>query len=198
MKNLFLMGAVFFGCLFAQNGYSQQNTQTLPQNQARPDQGPVDYQAPGYQEGRYQQRGYQPQGCTAQGCPVQAPTAGDQCCEQPQAAPCDQACNDCWCLYCHYEPCYYTTKRCVEEQIPCKKKCCRMVPQYYQVQRCKYVPQYYCETCCRQVPEYYDVDYCKTCKKWVCDQHCKYVPKYYWKHTCGANGGSADCAPCQQ
>ena len=84
----------------------------------------------------------------------------DQCC-----APADQSMNDCWCLYCHYEPCYYNDWKCVEDTKTCKKRCCRYVPQYYQVQKCRYVPQYYSETCCKQVPEYYDVEECVPCKK---------------------------------
>lgn len=120
--------------------------------------------------------------------------AADQGGGCPADHPCeDQPCNDCWCLYVHYEPCYYQTKRCVEEQIPCKKKCCRMCDKYYEVQRCRMVPEYYTETICRQEPEYYEVDDCKTCTKWVCDQHCKYVPKYYWKHVCGQEGCNAPC-----
>jgi len=135
--------------------------------------------------------------------PVQTSSCSDQvaqgegCC--PADHPCeDQRTNDCWCKYVHYEPCYYTTKRCVEEKIPCKKKCCRYVPKYYEVKRCRYVPEYYCETLCRKEPEYYYVEDCKTCKKWVCDQHCRYVPKYYWKHVCGDQGCSNPCptTPC--
>jgi len=105
----------------------------------------------------------------------------------PADGPCptDQKLNDCWCRYVHYEPCYYTTKRCEKIQVPCKKQCTRMVPKYYQVQRCKMVPQYYTETCCRQEQECYEVDDCKVCDKWCEDQHCRYVPKYYWKHVCG-------------
>lgn len=122
-------------------------------------------------------------------CVFMAPSAYAQeaCCPtQDQPAPCaDQPTNDCWCRYCHMEPCYYCTKRCVEEKIPCKKTCCRMVPKYTQCQRCRYVPQYYCDTVCHMEPEYYEVDDCKVCQKWVTDQHCKYVPKYYWKHVCG-------------
>ena len=107
---------------------------------------------------------------------------GDSC---PQDHSCgDTATGDCWCLYCHYEPCYYTTRRCVEEQVPCTRRCCRTVPQEYCVTRCRYVPQYYQETCCRYCKEYYDVCDTKCCKKWVCDTHCRYVPSYYWKHTC--------------
>lgn len=117
--------------------------------------------------------------------------AQDGCC--PADCPADAPCNDCWCLYVHYKPCYYTTQRCVEEQIPCKKTCCRYVPQYYEVQRCRQVPEYYTETCCCQVPEYYEVDDCKTCQKMVCDQHCEYVPEYYWKHICGKEGCQTPC-----
>lgn len=105
---------------------------------------------------------------------------GDQCCN-----PCDQPVqSECWVKYCHMEPCYYTTCRCVEDRIPCCRRCCRYVDQQYEVTKCRYVPQYYCETCCRKVPEYYDVPDCKICKRYVNDQHCKYVPKYYWKHVC--------------
>lgn len=113
------------------------------------------------------------------------------CC--PPDQPCDQPLNDCWCRYVHYKPCYYTTQRCVEEKIPCKKNCVRYVPKYYQVQRCRYVPEYYNETYCRQEPEYYCVDDCKTCTKVVCDQHCKMVPEYYWKHICGNTGCPSTC-----
>lgn len=106
----------------------------------------------------------------------------------PVQAPCeDQPCGECWCRYVHYKPCYYTTKRCVEEQIPCTKRCCRFVPQYYQVQRCRYVPEYYSETRCRQVPEYYDVQETRCCKKTICEPQCRYVPQFYWKRTCGDN-----------
>ena len=116
-------------------------------------------------------------------------SAQQGCCPAPQAqACCDQVCDqpagDAYRLYVHYEPCHYTTKRCVEECVPCTKKCYRKVPEYYQVERCRMVPEKYCETCCRYKTECYEVADTKTCKKWVCDQHCKYVPKYYWKHEC--------------
>lgn len=123
--------------------------------------------------------------------PANGQVAANGC--PPEHACADQACNECWCLYCRYEPCYYTTKRCIEEQVPCKRKCCRYVDRYYQVQRCRYVPQYYTETCCRKEPEYYEVDECKTCKRWVCEQQCQYVPKYYWKHICGKEGCTVPC-----
>lgn len=124
------------------------------------------------------QNGYSVEAVRPQGYAVDQACPADHPCE-------DQKCNDCWQKYCHYEPCYYTTKRCVEEQIPCKKRCCRMVPKYYEVKKCRMVPEYYTETKCCQEPEYYEVDDCKTVKKVVCDQHCKYVPKYYWKRVCG-------------
>lgn len=111
-------------------------------------------------------------------------------------APCeDQPCGECWCRYVRYTPCYYTTKRCVEEQVPCCKKCCRYVPQYYSVQCCRYVPQYYPVQRCRYVPEYYDVQEYKCCKKTICEPCCKYVPKYYWKRTCAPQCAPQGCLP---
>lgn len=118
------------------------------------------------------------------------------CCEQPAAAPCDHACGDCWCLYCHYEPCYYNNWRCCEEPRTVQKKCCRWVPREYQVQRCRYVPQYYCETACRYEPEYYCVDQTVTCKKWVCDRQCRYVPRYYYKRVCNPDANQGPAAGC--
>lgn len=120
----------------------------------------------------------------------------EACC--PEACPQDQACGDCYCKMVRYEPCYYTTKRCVEEQIPCKKKCYRKVPCYTQVERCRMVPEKYCETVCTYKTECYEVDDCKTCQKIVCDQHCKWVPKYYWKHTCAPVASCAPAASCAQ
>lgn len=119
-----------------------------------------------------------------------SPAASSNVCP-PEGPVADQPMNECYCLYVRYNPCYYTTKHCVEEQVPCKRKCCRTVPKYYEVQRCKYVPQYYTETCCKNEKEYYYVDETKTCKKWVSQQECKYVPEYYWKHTCGADTSAA-------
>lgn len=102
-----------------------------------------------------------------------------------------------WELYACQKPCYYNDWKCVEERIPCKKRCCRYVNQEYQVQKCRYVPQYYCETKCRQVPEYYDVDDCKVCKKWVCNRCCTYKTSYQWKHVCGeaAARPASGCCP---
>lgn len=122
---------------------------------------------------------------------------------QFNSAPPDQPCGDkptgeCYCMYVHYEPCYYQCPRTVCEQIPCKRKCCRYVPQYYEVEKCRYVPQYYKETYCRQCPEYYYVDECKTCEKVVYDTKCEYKPCYYWKHSCGqpaASCGPQGCGP---
>ena len=116
---------------------------------------------------------------------------------------CDQPCGDCYCLYCHWEPCYYNDWRCCEEPRYSKRKCCRYVPKYYEVQRCRYVPQYYCETCCKYEAEEYCVDECKMCKKWVCDKKCKYVPRYYYKHVCNPNAQApvapaASCCPAPQ
>ena len=173
MKKLLQLGTLFVGILVAQSAYSE----NYPQGQNF-----------GYGAQQGQNFGYNAQ----QG---QNFAGQDGPCE-------DQRLDDCWCLYVHYEPCYYTTKRCVEEKIPCKKRCCRYVDQYYEVDRCRYVPQYYKETKCRKVPEYYEVDDCKVCKKEVCDTHCKYVPKYYWKHVCGSEasniGGGCATGSCSR
>lgn len=128
--------------------------------------------------------------------------AGFSQCAAPCAQPCEQPCNDqpvgdCYCKYVRYEACPYTIPRCVEEQIPYTRRCCRYVPQYYQVQKCRYVPEYYSVTCCRQVPEYFDVCETKTCKKIIQEPACRYVPRYYWKHECQAPA-AAPCAPCGQ
>lgn len=120
-------------------------------------------------------------------CPAEHEHPDNVCCG-------DQSTGECYCLMVRYKPCYYTTQRCVEEQIPCKKKCIRYVDKYFECQRCKYVPQYYCETYCQKCPECYEVDDCKCCRRMVCDQHCKYVPEYYWKHKC-APQCAAPCAP---
>jgi hypothetical protein len=175
MKKLLQLGAVILGVFAAQYGYADAPTRQMQQMKA-PASQPVP--APMTSERAPMMNNSQEMGA----CPADHP------CE-------DQKLNDCWCLYVHYEPCYYTEKRCVEESVPCKKRCCRYVTKSYDVQRCKYVPQYYTETLCREEPEYYDVDDCKVCKKWVCDTKCKYVPKYYWKHTC--DQGAACPNKCQ-
>lgn len=120
----------------------------------------------------------------------EVPTVTGDSCPEDHAHP-DQPAGECYCLMVRYKPCHYTTQRCVEEQVPCKKKCVKYVDKYYEVQRCRQVPEYYKETYCQKEPEYYEVDDCKTVKKMVCDQHCKYVPEYYWKHS---NTGA--CSPC--
>lgn len=174
MKKLLQLGAICCCLLMSQYGYS------FGYNQ---DSGSAGILA---SDGGYAAQGGYSDGAIGAGDQGQAYSAADGqdgCC--PQDCPADQPLNDCWCLYAHYEPCYYKCWRCVEEPQYYTKKCCRMCPKYYQCQKCRYVPQYYCETYCKQCPEYYDVQECRTCKKWVCDTKCKYVPKYYYKHTCG-------------
>jgi hypothetical protein len=106
--------------------------------------------------------------------------------ECPQDHACeDQSMNECYCLMVHYKPCYYTTCRTEEYQVPCQRKCCRTVPKYCEVQKCRMVPEYYTETQCYEEQEEYYVEDCKTCYRQVEDCHCQYVPEYYWKHTCG-------------
>lgn len=114
---------------------------------------------------------------------TQAAVGDDGC--APEDHPCDDDCEECWRLYCHYEPCYYNTYRCIEEPQYYKKKCCRYVPRECVVEKTRYVPVHYKETSTRYEPEYYYVDECKVNKKWVCERQCKYVPNYYYKHVCG-------------
>lgn len=199
MKKLFLTGLLLCGLFVAQHSYAytqdaantgsavpaSQNNMMMNAPNASANQMAVDGQMSGEQYWSHDGRRWN-QGEYA---------APEGCCDQPREDhPCgDVSTGDCWCKYCHYEPCYYYTKRCVTENKYCTKKCCRQVPQYYEVQRCRYVPQYYTETCCKYCPEYYDVQECIPCQKWVCDRHCKYVPRYYWKHVCG----QPDCkTPC--
>lgn len=193
MKKLFLTGLVLCGLLVAQHGYSQDasssaagssqampNTVTSSQPMAA-DQMSSDAQDQHYwsMDGRRWNSGQY---------------AGEGYDEARPDHPCeDVATGECWCKYCHYEPCYYYTKRCVTENKYCTKRCCRQVPKYYEVQRCRYVPQYYTETCCKMCPEYYDVQECIPCQKWVCDRHCKYVPRYYYKHICGQPNCTTPC-----
>lgn len=170
MKKLCLLGAFLCSIFMFNTAYSQCNN---AQNSG------VQSYSQNYGSRNYNQSygNYGAQGGVVQG--------GD--------CPCDQPCGNCYCQYVHYEPCYYTTQRCIEEQVPYTRKCCRYVPQYYEVQRCRYVPQYYTETCCRQVPEYYDVQEYRCCKRTICEPQCKYIPRYYWKHECRPS-----CAPCGQ
>lgn len=148
--------------------------------------GYADDYAPVAQDNNYVARS----SCANGACPAPAPAEQNGC---PADCPADQPLNDCWCLYVHYEPCTYCTKRCVQECYPCKKRCCRKVPKYYEVKKCRMVPEYYCETACKYENEYYDVEETKTCNKWVTDQHVKYVPKYYWKHVCGKDNCNTPC-----
>lgn len=90
----------------------------------------------------------------------ECPTQFSDRCPEDHPHP-DQPCGDCYCLMVHYEPCYYTTQRCVEEQVPCKKQCVRYVDKYYDCQRCRMVPEYYTETYCQKCPECYEVDDCR-------------------------------------
>jgi hypothetical protein len=197
MRKLLQIVAVFCGILVTQAGYSQNdamkqgagNQPNMMRQDAAAQQRGASQQ---YQGDRNQQyRGDRSQGSYGQGNGGGGVIYDGEC---PEEHPCGEtATGECWCMYCCYEPCYYTTRRCVTEEIPCKKCCCRYVDKYFEVQKCRMVPEYYCETCCKQEPEYYEVDDCKTCEKWVCDQHCKYVPRYYWKHVCGQEGCPSPC-----
>lgn len=133
--------------------------------------------------------------CTLMGQQVYADQGNDQ--QQPPAdhavGPVAENGSQCWC---HYEPCFYNTYRCVEEPQYYTERCCRQVPKYYEVQRCRYVPDYYCETICRYEPEYYDVQKCRTCTRTICDTKCDYVPNYYYKQVCNPCPCPPPCDPC--
>lgn len=193
MKKLFQIGAILC-CVCCANSYAAQDTYEQIQG-GQPGQiiQNDDPMMDGANYGANYQGGWGSRGDMNNGYAAGGSCGQDcGCVEQAQCPP-DQRCGDCYCMYCHYEPCYYNCWRCCEEPQYYKKKCCRYVPRYYQVQRCRYVPQYYCETYCREEPEYYCVDECKMCKRWVCDRKCKYVPKYYYKHEC--NPCATPCAP---
>ncbi len=115
------------------------------------------------------------------------------CSYNPQCPPQEKAMNDCYCLYCRYEPCYYNKWHCSYVPKYTYKKCCRYVPQYYQKQCCRYVPQYYSQTYCHQVPQYYYTRQCKYESKYNCERCCRYVPKYYYKHVCQPTCNSNSC-----
>lgn len=108
----------------------------------------------------------------------------DQNCCDP-ACPPDVPMNDCYCLYCHYRPCYYYTTEC--EYVPNYEyqKCCRYVPQYYKETRCRNCPENYSVTRCRSVPEHYTVTKCRYIEQWneetCCCEPC---PVYYQEDCC--------------
>lgn len=181
MKKFLLAGMVFCGLLLTQSGYSQDvGTGAAAANQAVQETDhhwSMDGQS--WNKGQYSVPG---------------------ACDEPRDdhACADQPTGECWCLYAHYEPCYYYTKRCITENKYSQKRCCRQVPKYYEVQKCKYVPQYYTETACKYEPEYYYETECTPCKRWVSDRHVKYVPRYYYKHVCPQANTCATPAPQQQ
>lgn len=98
----------------------------------------------------------------------------DEICEEP----CEK---ECWQREICYEPVYYTTQKCVEKQIPTKKKCVRMVPKEYAVQRLRYVPEIYTEIIVKNEMEYYYVDDWKVRTEMVCERQCEWVPRSVWK-----------------
>ncbi len=187
MNKLLQLGAIFCGIFITQVAFAQ-NMSAAQAGGAYQGQGQGNYGRSSYNRGAADSSNY---AVSNSGGSYAAAGNSASCPEDHPVA--DQATGDCWCMYVHYKPCYYTTKRCVEEKIPCKKTCCRQVDQYYEVDRCRWVPEHYTETCCKKVPEYYEVDDCKICQKVVCDQHCEYVPQYYWKHVCGQEGCTTAC-----
>ena len=123
-----------------------------------------------------------------------------------------------WTLYVRYIPCYYTTRRCVREQVPDKKRLCsRAITKFRMKEHVDYVPEYSTALLLSDEPnssgnyamdtmslcpekhpgieayedlEYYEVMDYKIRYKWVNEQQCKIVPEYYWKQV---NGTSCAC-----
>jgi hypothetical protein len=193
MKKLFILGA-FLVSAFGVTGYAATDSMKMSGNNAavnsydssnRSTWGYANNNNDSSYRGTYNMSGTS---YASNNAYVASPAVAGDC-----GCPADKACGECYCMYVHYQPRYYTTKRCIEEQYTCPKKCCRYVPQYYEVQRCRYVPEYYTETMCRQVPEYYEVQECKTCKKVICEPQVEYVPTYYWKHECAPTNCQTQC-----
>lgn len=99
--------------------------------------------------------------------------------------PPDSPCGDCYCLYCHYRPCYYYTTTC--EYVPdyCYQRCCRYVQEKYYETRCRTIPQYYNETKCRLVPQYHTEQRCQYVECYNEEMCCyEMVPQYYDEECC--------------
>lgn len=95
---------------------------------------------------------------------------------------CEEPCEkECWEREICYEPVYYTTQKCIEKQIPIKKKRARFVPKEYAVQRLRYVPEIYTEVIVKNEIEYYYEDDWKVRTEMVCERQCEWVPRSVWK-----------------
>ena len=106
------------------------------------------------------------------------------CCPEDHPYQGQTACDGCYELYVHYEPCCYKKYYCVEEQVPCKKRCLRYVDRYYEVRRYRYVPEYYNVTIMQREPEYYVVEETRPVARTVEQLEYGCVPQYYWKPVC--------------
>ena len=110
-------------------------------------------------------------------CDLQQACLGQECYE-----PIQELCEtECWEREICYEPVYYTKQKCVEKQIPVKKKRVRMVPKEYTVQRLRYVPEVYTEIVVKNEMEYYYEDDWKVRTEMVCERQCEWVPRSVWK-----------------
>lgn len=106
--------------------------------------------------------------------------------ECPKQEFCDPVCEEpceteCWEREICYEPVYYTTQKCIEKQIPVKKKRVRFVPKEYEVQRLRYVPEVYTEIVVKNEMEYYYEEDWKVRTEMVCERQCEWVPRSVWK-----------------
>lgn len=113
----------------------------------------------------------------------------DYCCQETSNL--EEECNDliceepceteCWEREICYEPVYYTTQKCIEKQIPVKRKRMRLVPRQIEVQRVRYVPEVYTEVIVKNEKEYYFEDDWIVRSEMVSEKQCEWVPKSVWK-----------------
>lgn len=97
------------------------------------------------------------------------------------AAPEDQALDDCYCLNVHYRPCYYYTTE--VSYIPKYQylRCCRFIPEQYNVTRCKEETENYSVMRCKYVEEPYYVTRCRIIKEPYYVTRCKMHSEAYYE-----------------
>lgn len=108
-----------------------------------------------------------------------------ECC--PETLCCSVTpCCDCWNLYCHDEKVYYNEERCIQIDIPCRKKCCRCVPVYYNQCCVRYVPKAYTKCinyCEREYCNENDTTASNGCSTDICQTDCRLPCPPCFKYT---------------
>lgn len=107
-----------------------------------------------------------------------------QCCPPDHPYYGQTTCDGCYELFVHYEPCCYKKNYCVEDQVPCQRRCLRYVDRYYEVRRYRYVPEYYNVTIMQREPEYYYEQDSQPVLRTVEQFEYGCIPQYYWKPVC--------------